>query len=323
MPRDGSLAVSPERIVADFGGRSEIARYGVGALVEAVGRDAGGKVNASLRQWAELFRKTCGQDWPRPKARLDRLARHYDVPHDPARPEVMLFALQSWYVLLVKLLVGHALAAMRGRKSPAEEAVTGDVQEVVVSLMQGGSFSALAVTDPWAGEPFDWIVQAWSESLAQAASAAAVRIAGYDPAEIVAFAAAGGDLLKPLYESLFPRAVRHALGEYYTPGWLAEHVLDQVGYFGEGRLLDPTCGSGTFLLAALGRWRKHEREKGRAGEGVKERAWEEGTASRLSTPLSPDRPSDRRFRHPPTRRRRGPGELSAGSGRSAARGGLL
>ena len=58
-----------------------------------------------------------------------------------------------------------------------------------------------------------------------------------------------------IYESLFPRAVRHALGEYYTPGWLAEHVLDQVGYVGDGRLLDPTCGSGTFLLAALRRWR--------------------------------------------------------------------
>ncbi len=82
---------------------------------------------------------------------------------------------------------------------------------------------------------------------------AAARIARYDPLAIIAHAAGGGDLLKPLYESLFPRAVRHALGEYYTPHWLAEHVLDQVGYHGQAgaRLLDPTCGSGTFLLAAL------------------------------------------------------------------------
>ncbi len=224
-------------------------------MTAAIEARAGGAAERSLQYWAALFRKTCGQDWPRPKARLDRLARHYDVPHDPARPEVVLFALQTWYVLLVKLVVGHAIAATRGRKSPAEEAATGDVQEVIASLMQGDVFSALAVTDPWAGEPFDWIVPAWSEPLGQAARAAAARIADYDPAAIVAFAAAGGDLLKPLYESLFPRAVRHALGEFYTPGWLAEHVLDQVGYVGNGRLLDPTCGSGTFLLAALRRWR--------------------------------------------------------------------
>ena len=87
------------------------------------------------------------------------------------------------------------------------------------------------------------------------------RIARYDPLAIIAYAAGGGDLLKPLYESLFPRAVRHALGEYYTPHWLAEHVLDQVGYHGQAdaRLLDPTCGSGTFLLAALRRWRQSSR----------------------------------------------------------------
>ena len=95
---------------------------------------------------------------------------------------------------------------------------------------------------------------------------AAARSARYDPLAIVAHAAAGGDLLKPLYESLFPRAVRHALGEFYTPAWLAEHVLDQVGYCGqpEARLLDPTCGSGTFLLAALRRWRQGRmKDKGR------------------------------------------------------------
>jgi SAM-dependent methyltransferase len=67
----------------------------------------------------------------------------------------------------------------------------------------------------------------------------------------------GRDLLKPLYEDLFPRALRHSLGEYYTPDWLARHVLDQVGYAGqaEARLLDPACGSGTFLVAAIRRLR--------------------------------------------------------------------
>ena len=79
-------------------------------------------------------------------------------------------------------------------------------------------------------------------------------------------------MLKPLYESLFPRAVRHALGEYYTPRWLAEHVLDQVGYRGDGRLLDPTCGSGTFLLAALQRWRHNVLITLRRDEGASRRS---------------------------------------------------
>ncbi|MBN2216448.1 MAG: N-6 DNA methylase [Pirellulales bacterium] len=77
------------------------------------------------------------------------------------------------------------------------------------------------------------------------------------------------DWFGPFYQDLFPRTLRHALGEYYTPDWLAQHVLDVVGYLGsdfqgrrqeglgiEGvRLLDPTCGSGVFLLAAIRRIR--------------------------------------------------------------------
>ena len=43
------------------------------------------------------------------------------------------------------------------------------------------------------------------------------------------------DLFKRLYEDLFPQSLRHQLGEYYTPDWLARHVLDQVGYEGGSR----------------------------------------------------------------------------------------
>jgi len=45
-------------------------------------------------------------------------------------------------------------------------------------------------------------------------------------------------------------ADRHDLGEYYTPDWLAELTLERMGYHG-GSLLDPSCGSGTFLMCAI------------------------------------------------------------------------
>ncbi|MBI4873427.1 MAG: N-6 DNA methylase, partial [Acidobacteria bacterium] len=63
------------------------------------------------------------------------------------------------------------------------------------------------------------------------------------------------DALKDLYQATFPRRERHALGEYYTPDWLAEHVLDELGYTDQ-RVLDPACGSGTFLVAAINRVRR-------------------------------------------------------------------
>jgi hypothetical protein len=82
-----------------------------------------------------------------------------------------------------------------------------------------------------------------------------------DPARL-----APGDLFRPLYEDLFPRRERHALGEYYTPEWLVDRVLDAAGFAPEpastgddagtvARLVDPTCGSGAFLVRAIGRAR--------------------------------------------------------------------
>jgi hypothetical protein len=64
------------------------------------------------------------------------------------------------------------------------------------------------------------------------------------------------DLLKMLYQELIDPADRSGLGEYYTPDWLAEMILEDIGYNG-GTLLDPSCGSGTFLFCAVRRLKKH------------------------------------------------------------------
>ena len=66
--------------------------------------------------------------------------------------------------------------------------------------------------------------------------------------------------------------MRHDLGEYYTPDWLAEHVLNELAYAGDPdkRLLDPACGSGTFLVMAINRirkWYDENRERCRFDEG--------------------------------------------------------
>lgn len=79
-----------------------------------------------------------------------------------------------------------------------------------------------------------------------------------------------GDVLRVLYESFVAESDRHVFGEFYTPDWLAgmmvEQVLDedwleravpaaevalQTGEPLKGiGILDPACGSGTFLYHA-------------------------------------------------------------------------
>lgn len=76
-----------------------------------------------------------------------------------------------------------------------------------------------------------------------------------------------GDAMRQLYMGLVPAGQRRAHGEYYTPDWLAErvcldviddeYVAEQLRLFEEGRpvegILDPACGSGTFVYHAARR----------------------------------------------------------------------
>jgi len=60
------------------------------------------------------------------------------------------------------------------------------------------------------------------------------------------------DVLKILYESLVDPEQRHDLGEYYTPDWLAGRIVSSVIDAPlKLRVLDPACGSGTFLFHAI------------------------------------------------------------------------
>lgn len=72
------------------------------------------------------------------------------------------------------------------------------------------------------------------------------------------------DVLKVLYESVIGAQTRRRLGEYYTPDWLADQmvataVTDPLNQ----RVLDPACGSGTFLFHAVRRYLAAAEEGGR------------------------------------------------------------
>ncbi|MDY6850970.1 MAG: N-6 DNA methylase, partial [Thermodesulfobacteriota bacterium] len=60
------------------------------------------------------------------------------------------------------------------------------------------------------------------------------------------------DVLKSLYQELIDPETRHDLGEFYTPDWLAHRIIRKLlNEKPEGSILDPACGSGTFLYLAI------------------------------------------------------------------------
>jgi len=65
------------------------------------------------------------------------------------------------------------------------------------------------------------------------------------------------ELLGWLYQFSIPEHVRKRLGHFYTSRAIASHMLDNVGFTGAdvltGRLIDPACGAGAFLVEATRR----------------------------------------------------------------------
>jgi len=59
------------------------------------------------------------------------------------------------------------------------------------------------------------------------------------------------DLLKELYQNIVSKEERQMLGEYYTPDWLVQEILKDIIKDPGARVLDPACGSGSFLFFAI------------------------------------------------------------------------
>lgn len=101
---------------------------------------------------------------------------------------------------------------------------------------------------------------AWLRGLAR-------RVARFD------WTKAESDVARILYETVIPADDRRRLGEYYTPDWLAREIVDAVVTDPlNQRVLDPACGSGSFIFAAVRKYlaaaRKARRKPAQVLDGL-------------------------------------------------------
>jgi Putative RNA methylase family UPF0020 len=150
-------------------------------------------------------------------------------------------AVDTYVALVAKLVAALALPSASGLADGSMP-----VADRIKRLESGEPFRAAGVASMLGG--FSWYVDhpAWPSFEGPIEEI----ITALRP---VPFAGASRDLFKGLYLAFAPRARRHPLGEFYTPDWLAAHTLDAAGWRPEQSLLDPTCGTGTFVLEGLRR----------------------------------------------------------------------
>lgn len=253
--------LSPENLITDFGPQSETARTLVRRFALLVQSGEHIKAQVIFEEWRRIFGIVYGTEQLQ-RARRDpdtqTLADAYHLELGVDFP-VLLFAVHTYYALLMKLLVTELIVSQGGIAASflaglARRSLRTQLRE----LEAGDILRRQDISNAIEQDFFGWYPEAWSPELNDELWAFVERLKGYDIGTFVLRPDRARDLLKDLYHGLIPEAVRHALGEYYTPDWLAEHTLDLAGYDGDPstRLLDPSCGSGTFLVLALQRVRR-------------------------------------------------------------------
>jgi len=194
--------------------------------------------------------------------------------------EQFFFVLHTYFALLLKLLAWLTLSKHMGLKLGLP--VLGELRSadsytlkarLQDDLESGGLFRKYGLANLLEGDFFTWYLYAWNPAIEEALQTLLGRLDEYDPASLSIYPEESRDLFKKLYHALLPREIRHNLGEYYTPDWLAEYLLRKVDetFFADPtpdtelilkdklaqtRWLDPACGSGTFLVLLIARYRE-------------------------------------------------------------------
>lgn len=121
----------------------------------------------------------------------------------------------------------------------------GPLGTLTAQQIAGGSeFANAKVRGVVEADFFDWVTDTPAgESFVRTLGR---RISRFDWGEVE------HDVLKILYESVIVKPVRERLGEYYTPDWLADRMVDAfIADPLDSVVADPSCGSGTFLFHAI------------------------------------------------------------------------
>lgn len=270
-------ALIPDNLIKDFaigtGSKNYLAAKTIRAFYSALKDGYSERVKVFFEQWALQFAEVHGAIENK-KFDSKTLFESYGFKKQEQKDFDFLaffFSLDTYYAILMKLLayqvVGfYTLKNITGLPLAEWESLDSDtLRERLNELEEGGIFHQLGIRNFLEGDLLSWYLNDWSDEIEQAIREIITRLNQYDPQTLELLPDETRDIFKKLYQYLVPKQIRHDLGEYYTPDWLADRCLNQLGY-GEKvrdllklRLLDPGCGSGTFPILAIKRAREHAR----------------------------------------------------------------
>jgi type I restriction-modification system DNA methylase subunit len=231
--RPQQVEPTAERFQLDFGTWSPLYREGMAALKRAwVKVNGGSEAKLAFETWQRYLTVTYG-----------RLTEDTTATRDPETAQEIselenLFLRHTYLASIARLLIWAALSQGKGND---------DLRKVANDVLSGRYFQSKRLANLVDDDFFHWIRNPEAEQvLAPTWERILSHLTEYDLSRV------REDVLKGVYQQLIDPKDRHDLGEYYTPDWLCERIVKELlPKHGYKAVLDPSCGSGSFLRAAV------------------------------------------------------------------------
>ena len=261
-------ALTSRNLIRDFcGTESDGVLFQTARLLESILATTPQPKTTMLRsEWEELFRLAHDDQsqQQRIQDRRSALAALFGINIPNAAIEYRaLFALHTAYAILLKFIAYRVVSDVYFGRVPQDfralaKATPSALRSFCGKLEDGDVFRQLGILNLLEGDFFSWYSDKgqWTQPLADSIKEVLLILARYEEAQNIFRSDEVPDLFRELYQATVPRAVRSSFGEFYTPYWLAEHVLDAASSDPNSRIIDPCCGSGTFVIAAIARIRR-------------------------------------------------------------------
>lgn len=255
----------PKNIVDDFklhsraGITSELANY----LFKALINKKSDKTSMLFQEWEVLFHLSetdKGQNDDINKRRK-ALGKLFGVNiNDSETDYKALFALQTTYAIIVKLIACKVVTKIEFNKnieyfSDLSKIDNNTLRQFIEYIEDGYVFQTGGIRNLLEGDFFSWycVEEIWSDEEAEIILKLIHLLEGYS----ISFYRHGYstiDIFIDLYMEIMPPEVRHSLGEYFTPSWLADYVVKESKSLISNEnftAIDPCCGSGVFVMALI------------------------------------------------------------------------
>ena len=199
-------------------------------------------------------------------AAIEKWEESFESIYGNENRDCMIFARQTFYSILIKMIVDDIFSGSGAS----------DFEDVIY----GKAAECAGIVNYCDDDIFCWPVK--SAEAAELFGEMKSLVEGYRmEMEIAEFVKRTNcDYIKQIYEAVIPKKLRHSTGEYYTPDWMADIMLDRIEEIGgaapgscniggaapescgggsclkDADIIDPACGSGTFLFRVIGRKRR-------------------------------------------------------------------